>query len=68
MTHTAAPADQIRRAFTTGVVLNLAGAEVPGALLAGLLAATPRHTEGDIPALRLAGATIRGPLDRKSVV
>ncbi|HXT43222.1 MAG TPA: hypothetical protein VN748_03785 [Pseudonocardiaceae bacterium] len=63
VTHNTGPADEIRRAFTTGAVLNLAGAEVPGALLAGLLAATPRRTEGDIPALRLAGAVVRGSLE-----
>jgi len=62
VTHTAAPAAEIRRAFTTGAVLNLAGAEVAGAQLAGLLAATPRSADGNIPALRLAGAVVRGPV------
>lgn len=62
MTHTAAPADEIQRAFTTGAVLNLAGTEIAGAQLAGLLAGTPRSADGNIPALRLAGAVVRGPL------
>ena len=62
MTHSAAPAAEIRRAFTTGAVLNLAGAEVAGAQLAGLLVATPRSADGNIPALRLAGAVVRGPV------
>ena len=63
MTHNTDPADEIGRAFGTGAMLDLAGAEVPGTLLAGLLAATPRRTEGGIPALRLAGAVVRGPLE-----
>jgi hypothetical protein len=43
--------------------VDLAGAEVPATLLAGLLVGTPPATGGGIPALRLAGALIRGPLE-----
>ncbi|MFN2536359.1 MAG: hypothetical protein ABR528_14070 [Pseudonocardiaceae bacterium] len=62
MTHNTAPADEIRRAFATGAMLDLSCAEVAGTLLASLLAATPPRTEGDIPALRLASAVVHGPL------
>lgn len=54
--------EQVREAFATGAVLDLGGAEVPAALLAGLLAAAPAGSEPGIPALRLINAVVRGAL------
>jgi hypothetical protein len=55
--------DEVRQAFATGATANLAGAEVPATLLAGLLAGTTRPAGGRVPALRLVGALVRGPLE-----
>lgn len=63
VTHSAAAADEIRQAFATGAILNLAGADVPATLLVARLAGTALQADGLIPALRLAGATVRGPLE-----
>jgi hypothetical protein len=63
VTHSGTATDEVRRAFATGATVDLAGAEVPATLLAGLLVGTPPATGGGIPALRLAGALIRGPLE-----
>ncbi|MGH3984110.1 MAG: hypothetical protein ACRDST_15870, partial [Pseudonocardiaceae bacterium] len=63
MTYSRTTADEVCQAFTAGARLDLAGAEVPAALLVGLLAGAPLQAEGRIPALRLAGAVIRGPLE-----
>ncbi|MGH3765467.1 MAG: hypothetical protein ACRDS0_02625 [Pseudonocardiaceae bacterium] len=62
MTQSATATDEVRRAFAAGTTLDLAGADVPATLLAGLLAGTAPPTEGRIPALRLTGAVVRGPL------
>lgn len=62
MTRGATAADEVRRAFATGVMLDLAGADVTAALLIGLLAGAPPRAQGLIPALRLTGAMVRGPL------
>ncbi len=63
MTRTDSPAAAVRRAFVTGARLDLAGGEVPAELLVELLVGIPALREGGIPALRLAGATIRGRLE-----
>ncbi|MGH3897749.1 MAG: hypothetical protein ACRDTA_05730 [Pseudonocardiaceae bacterium] len=63
MTYSRTTADEVCQAFAAGDRLDLAGAEVPAALLVGLLAGAPLQAEGRIPALRLAGAVIRGPLE-----
>lgn len=63
MTNTTEVADKVRQAFATGAMLDLAGAEVPATLIAGLLAAPPPASESGIPALRLAGAVLRGSLE-----
>jgi len=55
-------ADAVRRAFAAGARLDLTGQEVPAELLIGLLTGAPLPDEGGIPALRLAGAAVRGPL------
>ncbi|MEO7193558.1 MAG: hypothetical protein ABIZ05_01855 [Pseudonocardiaceae bacterium] len=60
VTCSATTADAVRQAFATGSMLDLAGADVPAALLIELLAGTPPH--GLIPALRLSGAAVRGAL------
>ena len=68
MTRSATAADEVRRAFATGARLDLAGADVPAALLVGLLAGPPLPAaavlpaQGRIPALRLTGAVVSGPL------
>jgi hypothetical protein len=54
--------EQVREAFATGAVLDLDGAEVPAALLAGLLAAAPAGSKPGIPALRMVNAMVRGAL------
>lgn len=63
MTQRATAVDDVRQAFTTGTSLDLGGAEVPATLLAQLLAGPAGPADGRIPALRLAGAVIRGPLE-----
>ncbi len=63
MTYSRTAADDVCQAFAAGARLDLAGADVPAALLVGLLAGTPLQAEGRIPALRLAGAVVRGPLE-----
>ncbi|HEX8932640.1 MAG TPA: hypothetical protein VF788_00260, partial [Pseudonocardiaceae bacterium] len=63
MTHSGTATDEVRQAFATGATANLAGAEVPATLLAGLLAGTTRPAGGRVPALRLVGALVRGPLE-----
>ncbi|MGH4003369.1 MAG: hypothetical protein ACRDSO_04580 [Pseudonocardiaceae bacterium] len=63
MTYSRTTADEVCQAFAAGARLDLAGAEVPAVLLVGLLAGAPLQAEGRIPALRLAGAAIRGPLE-----
>ncbi|MGH4012119.1 MAG: hypothetical protein ACRDTH_28835 [Pseudonocardiaceae bacterium] len=63
MTYSRTTADEVCQAFAAGARLDLAGAEVPAVLLVGLLVGTPLHAEGRIPALRLAGAAIRGRLE-----
>lgn len=63
VTHSAAAVDEIRQAFATGAILDLAGADVPATLLVAQLAGTALQADGLIPALRLAGATVRGPLE-----
>ncbi|MGQ0774908.1 MAG: hypothetical protein ACT4NY_10915 [Pseudonocardiales bacterium] len=55
-------ADAVRRAFAAGARLDLTGQEVPAELLIGLLTGAPPQAQGGIPALRLAGAAVRGPL------
>ena len=62
VTRSAAATDEVRQAFATGAILDLAGADVPATLLVALLAGTPLQAEGLIPALRLASAMVRGPL------
>ncbi|MGH3933580.1 MAG: hypothetical protein ACRDS1_01115, partial [Pseudonocardiaceae bacterium] len=62
MTYSRITADQVCQAFASGAELDLAGGEVPAALLVELLAGTPLQSEGRIPALRLAGAVVLGPL------
>jgi hypothetical protein len=54
--------DEVHQAFATGEMLDLAGTEVPATLLVELLTRAPVPAEGRIPALRLSGAVIRGPL------
>ncbi|HEY2764738.1 MAG TPA: hypothetical protein VGJ13_12120 [Pseudonocardiaceae bacterium] len=61
MTRTDSAADAVCRAFATGAALDLQGGEVFAELLVELLTGAHRQ-EGSIPALRLAGATIRGQL------
>jgi hypothetical protein len=57
-------ADAVCRSFATGTPLDLAGVEVPAALLASLLTTgTPARSGSGIPALRLAGAVVRRPLE-----
>ncbi len=63
MPHSATAVDEVRQAFGIGAIVDLAGAQVPATLLAGLLAATSRPAEGRIPALRLVGAVICGALE-----
>jgi hypothetical protein len=63
VTHSGTATDEVRQAFVTGATVDLAGADVPATLLAGLLAGTPAPAGGRIPALRLAGALVRGPLE-----
>jgi hypothetical protein len=70
VTRSAAAAQEVRQAFATGAILDLAGVDVPAALLVRLLASAPRGAEGGaprgaeglIPALRLAGAVVSGAL------
>jgi len=62
VTRSATVADEVCRAFARGATLDLAGGEVAAALLVGLLAGAPPQEQGLVPALRLAGAVVRGPL------
>jgi hypothetical protein len=63
VTHSGTATDEVRQAFATGATVDLAGAEVPATLLSWLLVGTSPPSGGRIPALRLAGALIRGPLE-----
>lgn len=63
MTYSRTTGDEVCKAFATGARLDLAGDDVPAALLVELLAGAPRQPDGRIPALRLAGAAVRGPLE-----
>lgn len=63
MTRTDSPADAVCRAFAAGAELDLAGGEVSAELLVGLLAGAALQGGGRIPALRLARAVVRGPLE-----
>ncbi|MGH3802142.1 MAG: hypothetical protein ACRDTD_18805, partial [Pseudonocardiaceae bacterium] len=56
-------ADEVCQAFAAGARLDLAGDDVPAALLVGLLVGVPLQAEARIPALRLTGAVVRGPLE-----
>ncbi|MGB6162707.1 MAG: hypothetical protein WCF33_13330 [Pseudonocardiaceae bacterium] len=75
MIRSAAAAQEVRQAFATGAILDLAGVDVPAALLVRLLASAPRGAEGAapldvaglIPALRLANAMVSGPLQLPGV-
>ena len=62
VTYGATAADEVRRAFATGAMLDLAGTDVTAALLVELLTGAPPREHGLIPALRLAGAVVHGPL------
>lgn len=62
MTRSATPADEVRQAFATGAMLDLADADVPATLLVALLVGPTHLADGRIPALRLTGAVVRGPL------
>jgi hypothetical protein len=55
--------DEVCQAFAAGTTLNLTGDEVPAAALVELLIGAQQRAEGRIPALRLAGAVVRGPLE-----
>jgi uncharacterized protein YjbI with pentapeptide repeats len=55
--------DKVCQAFATGAKLDLAGGEVPAALLVGLLSGAAPQPDSRIPALRLVGAMVRGPLE-----
>ena len=63
MTYSRTTADEVCQAFAAGGRLDLAGADVPAALLVGLLVGASLQAEGRIPALRLTGGVIRGPLE-----
>ncbi len=62
MTRSATSSDEVRQAFAAGAMLDLAGVDVSATLLVGLLAGRPLLTDGRIPALRLSGGVVRGPL------
>ncbi|MGH3886129.1 MAG: hypothetical protein ACRDSZ_06065 [Pseudonocardiaceae bacterium] len=51
-------ADEVCQAFAAGARLDLAGDDVPAALLVGLLAGVPLQAEACIPALRLTSAVV----------
>ncbi|MGH4023331.1 MAG: hypothetical protein ACRDRV_01970 [Pseudonocardiaceae bacterium] len=55
-------ADAVRRAFAAGSRLDLAGDDVPAALLVQLLVGEHPQHAGRIPALRLSTAMVRGQL------
>jgi hypothetical protein len=55
--------DEVCLAFAAGVRIDLNRAEVPAALVVELLTTAQEQTGGTIPALRLAGAVVRGPLE-----
>ncbi|MGH3796387.1 MAG: hypothetical protein ACRDSP_16025 [Pseudonocardiaceae bacterium] len=61
MTRTDSAADTVCQAFATGAPVDLHGGEVSADLLVGLLTGASRR-DGGIPALRLTGAVLRGPL------
>ena len=63
MTYSSTTTDEVCQAFAAGARLDLAGDDVPATLLVGLLAGAPQRAEGRIPALRLTGAVVRGPLE-----
>ncbi|MGH4013119.1 MAG: hypothetical protein ACRDSL_04150 [Pseudonocardiaceae bacterium] len=63
MTRTDSTADALRQAFAAGAKLDLAGEEVPAELIVGLLTGDSLQRGGGIPALRLAGGVVRGPLE-----
>jgi hypothetical protein len=49
VTYSSTTTDEVCQAFATGARLDLAGDDVPAALLAELLAGTPQRTEDRIP-------------------
>ncbi|MFN2497331.1 MAG: hypothetical protein ABR608_15740 [Pseudonocardiaceae bacterium] len=55
-------AEAVCRAFAAGARLDLAGAAVSAELLVALLTGRSPQSGGQIPALRLANAVVRGPL------
>lgn len=62
MTRSAIAPDEVRQAFATGAMLDLAGADVPATLLVSVLIGPALLDDSRIPALRLAGAAVRGAL------
>ena len=63
MTYSSTTTEEVCQAFAAGARLDLAGDDVPAALLVALLAGAPQRAEDRIPALRLTGAVVRGPLE-----
>ncbi|HEY2724925.1 MAG TPA: hypothetical protein VGI84_09580 [Pseudonocardiaceae bacterium] len=63
MTRTDPVNDAVCQAFAAGTRIDLHRAEVPAALFVELLTSVPPPSGGAIPALRLAGAVVRGPLE-----
>ena len=62
MTYSSTTTEEVCHAFAAGARLDLVG-DVPAALLVALLAGAPQRAEDRIPALRLTGAVVRGPLE-----